>query len=396
MRRKLNGTKSKDREPRVARPEEAIYTLPIMMKHTILCVDDEVDNVEALERLFRKKYKVLKATSGPMALELLDQHPHEVTVIITDQRMPLMTGVQMLEKAVEKHPGPQRLLLTGYTDLESVIEAVNKGQIHRYLTKPWDPVDLQQTVDQAVERFNLTEELKNKNLALEKALSELKTLDQAKSQFMILINHELKTPLTSILNFLGLLAETSLDEDQVRYLSRIEKSADRLQELVNDVLLLMRAETGQIRPQTGEVRIPQIIQDVEPKLRDLILKKQQKISLQLELDTVRTDLFILKEVLHRLIHNAARFAPEATLIEIRSQSVGSALQIFIENKGSSFNLEMTKKLLQPFTLDENILHHSTGTGLGLAICQSLLKRLNSELKLENTPTGACVSFHLES
>ncbi len=365
-----------------------------MMKHTILCVDDEVDNVEALERLFRKKYKVLKATSGPMALEILDQHPNEITVIITDQRMPLMTGVQMLEKAIEKHPNPIRLLLTGYTDLESVIEAVNKGQISRYLTKPWDPVDLQQTVDQAVERFVLGEELKKKNVKLERALSELKTLDQAKNQFMILINHELKTPLTSILNFLGLLSETTLDEEQNKYVLRIQKSSDRLKELIDDVLLLMRSETGQLRLQKMDLRLAQVIQDIPKQLQESLQKKQQKISLQLEVDHLDVDSFIVKEVVHRLLHNASKFGAENTLIDVISSSTDSGTFISIENRGSAFNLAIAEKLLQPFFLDENVMHHSTGTGMGLAISQSLLKKAGASLKVENTDNGAKVSFTL--
>lgn len=367
-----------------------------MMKHTILCVDDEVDNVEALERLFRKKYKVLKATSGPMALELLDQNPNEITVIITDQRMPLMTGVQMLEKSIEKHPTPQRLLLTGYTDLESVIEAVNKGQIHRYLTKPWDPVDLQQTVDQAVERFVLSEELKKKNAELERALNELKTLDQAKSHFMILINHELKTPLTSILNFLGLLVETKLDEEQNKYVLRIQKSSERLKDLIDDALLLMRSETGQLRMQPGDVRIAQIIQEIPKTIQESLQKKQQKISLLLEVEHFESDTFILKEVLNRILHNATKFAPEATLIEVRTQKRSDELNVSVENKGSNFNMSIVEKLVQPFTLDENIMHHSTGTGMGLAISQSLLKRIQSQLKIENTSVGARVSFTIRT
>ena len=364
------------------------------MKHTILCVDDEVDNVEALERLFRKKYKVLKATSGPMALDILDQYPNEITVIITDQRMPLMTGVQMLEKALEKHPNPVRLLLTGYTDLESVIEAVNKGQISRYLTKPWDPVDLQQTVDQAVERFVLSEELKKKNIELEKALTELRSLDQAKNQFMILINHELKTPLTSILNFLGLLSETTLDEEQNRYVLRIQKNSDRLRELIDDVLLLMRSETGQLRVKTTDVRLAQIIQEIPAALQDSLQKKQQKISLQLEVDHIDSDFFVLKEVIHRLLHNASKFGADGTLIEVKSVVVENDLQVSIENKGSAFNIEIVEKLLQPFFLDENVMHHSTGTGMGLAISQSLLKRVNSTLQIEKIDNGARVSFTL--
>ncbi len=367
-----------------------------MMKQTILCVDDEVDNVEALERLFRKKYKVLKATSGPMALEILDQHPNEITVIITDQRMPLMTGVEMLEKAIEKHPNPIRLLLTGYTDLESVIEAVNKGQISRYLTKPWDPVDLQQTVDQAVERFVLGEELKKKNFELEKALNELKTLDQAKNQFMILINHELKTPLTSILNFLGLLSETTLDEDQNRYVLRIQKNSDRLRELIDDVLILMRSETGQLRLKAVDVRVAQIIQDIPSTIQASLQKKQQKISLQLDIDHVDCDSFILKEVIHRLLHNASKFGSEGTTIEVKSTKSEAGTLVSIENRGSQFNLANVEKLLQPFFLDESAMHHSTGTGMGLAICQSLLKRADSTLAVENVDNSAKVSFIIKS
>lgn len=367
-----------------------------MVKHTILCVDDEIDNVEALERLFRKKYKVLKATSGPQALELLDQNKEQIAVILTDQRMPLMTGAEMLEKSIVKAPQAVRLLLTGYTDLESVIQAVNKGQIHRYLQKPWDPVDLQQTVDQAVERFTLGRELETKNRELEKALSELKTLDQAKTQFMILINHELKTPLTSILNFLSLLKETKLDEEQANYTGKIQKSSDRLKSLVDDVMLLMRAETGQLRAKVNSIHINQIVQDIPQSLQESIQKKGQKLSLQLEQEVLETDPFVVKEVIHRLLHNANKFGAEKTLIDLKSVRAGNSILISLMNRGSKFDLQKAEKLLQPFFLDESIMHHSVGTGMGLAICQALLKTLGSTLEFENLPDGAIVKFKLKT
>jgi two-component system sensor histidine kinase/response regulator len=175
-----------------------------MKKHTILCVDDEKDNVDALERLFRKKYRVKKAISGEEALSLLGEEP-TVSLIISDQRMPHMTGVEFLEKSIQHVPSAMRILLTGYTDIDSVIAAINTGQIYRYLTKPWDPVDLAKTVDTAIERYELQGELEIKNAQLTKALDELKTLDHAKSNFMLLINHELKTPLTVILSYLQML-----------------------------------------------------------------------------------------------------------------------------------------------------------------------------------------------
>src|SRR4051794_26536406 len=123
------------------------------MKHAILCVDDEIDNVDALERLFRKHYRVLKATSGREALDLLAKN--QVTVIISDQRMPNMSGVEFLSESIKTHPLAIRILLTGYTDIDSVIAAINSGQIYRYVTKPWDPVDLSNAVDKAVERYEI-------------------------------------------------------------------------------------------------------------------------------------------------------------------------------------------------------------------------------------------------
>jgi two-component system, sensor histidine kinase and response regulator len=173
------------------------------MKHSILVVDDEVDNVDALERLFRRKYNVLKATSGKEALQVLSAN--KVSLIVTDQRMPNMTGVEFLAESMDSHPDSIRILLTGYTDIDSVISAINSGQIYRYVTKPWDPVDLANTVDKALERYELSAELKDKNAALEIALRELRSLDEAKSNFMILINHELKTPHTAMISFLDLL-----------------------------------------------------------------------------------------------------------------------------------------------------------------------------------------------
>ena len=175
------------------------------MTNTILVVDDEKDIVDSLERQFRKEYKVLKATTGIEALRLLQNE--KVKVIISDQRMPEMTGVQLFERAQKIQPGAIRMLLTGYTDVASVISAVNTGQIYRYITKPWDPSDLDITVKKAIETYDLRSELFDKNQKLQLALTELKTLDEAKSHFMLLIGHELKTPLTTISSFTDLLRE---------------------------------------------------------------------------------------------------------------------------------------------------------------------------------------------
>jgi signal transduction histidine kinase len=366
------------------------------MKPTILCVDDEVDNIDALERLFRKKFNVLKASSGQEALQVLAKYSGPLAAIISDQRMPAMTGVEFLEKTLDSHPDTVRMLLTGYTDLESVISAVNKGQIFRYLTKPWDPLDLTNTVDRAVERYEVGQELKHKNIELEKAYDELKTLDTAKSNFMILVNHELKTPLTSVLNFNSLLAETKLDEEQTLYVDRIQKSADRLKTLIDDVLLVVKAEMGQLKPDLREVQIGNIVANLPKDLHQMAAKKNLVLTENFSSQKVYADTAQILQVLHRLIHNAVKFGNEGSKISIESALTGDSLTFTVSNEGKAISAEAIDKIFRPFFLDEDVMNHSAGVGLGLTICQSLLQVHGSGLNIKNHSNGVEVSFRLPS
>lgn len=365
-----------------------------MTKHTILCVDDEIDNVDALERLFRKKYTVLKATSGKEALQVLDKNPGPLALIITDQRMPEMTGVEFLEKTLDSHPETVRILLTGYTDLESVIMAVNKGQIFRYLTKPWDPIDLTNTVDHAIEHFILGQELKRKNAELAKALEELRSLDIAKSNFMILINHELKTPLTSILSFSALLSESTLGDEEKMMVNRINRSAERLKSLVDDVLLIVRAETNQLKIDKQQTIFTQFEENLTKEIQDLLAKKHLTIVNKIEPVNVLADVRLIKQVIQRLIHNAAKFGTENSEILIEINSDGNSVRFSVFNNGPLLPTTVMNKIMKPFYIDEDVMHHSSGTGLGLTICQAILKSHSSSLQFKNTNQGVKVYFDL--
>lgn len=370
-------------------------TMQWMGKHKVLCIDDEVDNVEALERLFRKKYDIIKATSGQEALDWLNQNPGPIALIITDQRMPEMTGVEFLEKTLSSHPETVRILLTGYTDLESVILAVNQGQIYRYLTKPWDPLDLSQTVERAIERYELSQELKEKNKELAIAIEELRTLDEAKSNFMILINHELKTPLTSILNFGSLLEETELDEDQKKYLNRIKKSTGRLKNLVDDVLLIMKAETQQLKTDKKSVAIEPVVEAIARALKSDLASKKQTVRLKTSQSHIDCNELILQQVLTRLLQNAQKFGTPEQPILIECQLLAnSKTQVKISNNGPQISEKIMEKIFKPFHIEENIMNHSTGTGLGLTVCQSLLHLVQSGIQLRNTSSGVTLFFEI--
>jgi CheY-like chemotaxis protein len=161
-------------------------------KLKILVVDDEPDNLDLLYRTFRRDFQVLKADSGVNALEVLAAEG-EVAVIISDQRMPEMKGTEFLSKTVPQFPDTVRIILTGFTDIEDLVEAINAGQVYKYITKPWDPGELKAVVQRAAETYDLlkqrTEELRRANAQMA-LLTVLVQVTQAA--------HNLETTLTPI------------------------------------------------------------------------------------------------------------------------------------------------------------------------------------------------------
>ncbi|MEH2228395.1 MAG: response regulator [Nostoc sp.] len=123
-------------------------------KPKILVVDDEPDNLDLLYRTFYRDYKVLRATSGPAALDLLAQEG-EIAVIISDQRMPMMSGTEFLSLTATQYPDIIRIILTGYTDVEDLVEAINAGKVFKYVTKPWEAEELKAVVRQALDTHNV-------------------------------------------------------------------------------------------------------------------------------------------------------------------------------------------------------------------------------------------------
>ncbi len=130
---------------------------PEESRHKVLVVDDEPENQRAISSALENDYDVLTADDGAEALKLIKNHntPKDIHLIISDQRMPNMTGVEFLEKTISILPRSIRIILTGFTDVDAIIDSINKGQVYKFMTKPIDPKDLQVTVKRALERFEL-------------------------------------------------------------------------------------------------------------------------------------------------------------------------------------------------------------------------------------------------
>ena len=127
---------------------------PDASKPKILVVDDEPDNLDLLYRTFHREFKVLRAESAPVALDIL-ANEGDIAVIISDQRMPLMSGTEFLSLTATQYPDIIRIILTGYTDVEDLVEAINSGKVFKYVTKPWDDEELKGVVRQAVDTHNV-------------------------------------------------------------------------------------------------------------------------------------------------------------------------------------------------------------------------------------------------
>ncbi|STY28860.1 guanylate cyclase [Legionella wadsworthii] len=125
-------------------------------KCNILYVDDEENNLTAFVATFRRQYNVFTATSGREGMDIMRRN--KIQIVITDQRMPEMTGVQFLESIIPEYPNTIRMILTGFTDVEAIIKAINTGRVFRYITKPWDPVDLKISIDMGLKMLSLEEE----------------------------------------------------------------------------------------------------------------------------------------------------------------------------------------------------------------------------------------------
>src|SRR3989338_7321512 len=140
-------------------------TIPIVVeekKINVLYVDDEIDNLNAFKAVFRRDFEVFIAESADEGMKIIENKENDIHIVLTDQRMPNITGVEFLASLVKDFPQIMRVLVTGYADLTTVIDAINKGEVYRYVSKPWDNVELKNLILQAFEVYDLRK--KNKRM----------------------------------------------------------------------------------------------------------------------------------------------------------------------------------------------------------------------------------------
>jgi len=335
----------------------------------ILLVDDEKDNLQALQRLLRGIFEVTICASPVEALRLMGLK--EFHVIVSDQRMPHMTGVELLERAKKISPQSTRILLTGYTDIESVIDAINRGHIYRYIAKPWDPEELKITLKQANESYQLRKEVEEKNKALEKSLVQLSMLDKAKARFLSLISHELNTPLTVLQSFMSLLSQSQaeLSKDLQKSVSALSKAVHRFSEIVSEVLTYTRLESS------GNLKLQKISLDQEFLTMIETLKPQaneKSVSLSFQSNGIKEESLDWEKMglaLNRILAAVLiRTAPQ-TEVSMTLKLENNHLGLEVDWTGDPLSLEAFK----PFETGSSEMHHHKNLGLSLAIAKLIIE-----------------------
>lgn len=148
---------------------EILQIDPKVEKHTILLVDDEVNNLQLLRRTLRHDYNIMTASNGKEALEIVEHHGKEISLIVSDQKMPEMQGTEFLKQVSNEYPDIIKILLTGHLDVDAIVDSINDCHLYQYIVKPFDPEVLKMTIDGGIQKYNL---LNNKTIIL-KDLREL-------------------------------------------------------------------------------------------------------------------------------------------------------------------------------------------------------------------------------
>lgn len=341
-------------------------------KIKILYVDDEANNLSSFRSFFRKEYDVYTAESAFEAFNIMKGV--DMQILVTDQRMPQMTGVEFLEQTILTHPDSIRLLITGYSDIKTVIEAVNKGQINKYIEKPWDWDKLKLVLENCVDLYNGKRALKIKNLELQKTNDEL-------NRFIYSASHDLRSPLMSIL---GIVQLAKLEENlTLEYLNIIETNILKLDEFIKNIIKYY--QNSRSDELLEKIDFKQMLSAEIDMLRNI------DSSVTFETDIVETgdfvgDYFRIRLVLNNLISNAIKYRDSGKtnhIVNIQINTNQKEANIKVIDNGVGMAEEHLGNIFKMFYRAQST-SSKQGSGIGLFIVKESLEKIGGSITVNST------------
>lgn len=343
-------------------------------KIRILYIDDEANNLISFKASFRFDYNILVANSTAEAREHLENHK-DISVILCDQRMPDITGVEFFEEIRTQYPNPVRILITGYTDIESVISAINRGHIFRYIKKPWTDVDIQSAIDEAHKFYLTTSMLASKNDELQKAYTEL-------DKFAYSATHDMRGPILSVLGVIN-LAKYSDDVVEIKdMLEMIEKAMWKLDNYIQNLHQYYNIRRGELK--IVEIDFDSMISD----LRDMfeIARKMENIQFTSKVDAdavFRSDEVSIKIILNNLLSNAFKYQKKDRLdkfIDVVVAINKGVATVTVQDNGIGIPESSINHIFNMFYRGVN---DESGSGFGLYNVKDALKKINGNIEVQS-------------
>lgn len=388
--------------------------VPATLKATILLVDDEPMVLKMLQTFLEsQEYKVVCASGGRQALQIVEQHQYSFDLMLTDIRMPDMNGIRLLEAVRQLLPDLPVLLMTGYTDFELVVEGL-KQHAFDLMFKPIEFEQLNWCISRALAflmaqrleqqyRTRLEEQVAKQTKLLCNQLEELQEaqrkageVDDLKREFLSLISHEFRTPLNGIMGAIQLMELNSSPENLQSYLGLLKTSTQKMTQLVNNLITLVEARAS--KPSSGNlvnspcIALSSIKKRFEDKAGSSGISFTSSCSdlPDIELNGPWDALYIIAGC---LLDNAFRFTGRGGAVHCSLQAElkhdnghEAAVLLQVSDNGKGIPAACQEVIFQPFTQMEHYLtRRHDGSGIGLAIVRTLCDKLGGSLTLESSP-----------
>lgn len=355
------------------------------MKREILYVDDEPSNLIVFEAAFEEQFHVITCRSAEEALAYLEAHP--VPVVVADQRMPEMTGVEMFVRVRTMYPHTQRVILSGFTDSDAAIDAINQGQIFQFVRKPWQRIELLSVLQRALDAHDMS--LQNSVLTDRLLISERSAmLGQATAR----IAHEIANQL-NILPLIELIEEEYADDAQLQHFARVARTTyEHLNELINEVKDFMRfdGQGVELKP----LSLAESIQELMSFLRFRADIAPGLVASEIRADsTVLGNKLKLHQVLVNLIMNAAHAVGKKSdgRVNVTLDRSDEAAIITVADNGAGIPLDVQERMWEPFFTTKG----TAGNGMGLDIARRLIEAHHGQITCASSPgTGTVFTIRL--
>ena len=369
-------------------------------KFTILYVDDEESNLNIFKNTFRREYNVMVADSAIKGLEILKTE--KVDLILTDQKMPEMDGVEFLKHTLKRYPNLNRILITAYSDFFAIKKAINEAQIFQYLQKPWTEDNLRQIIEQALDVYSikkendkLAKEIAEKNIELEKINEELVEFERLKMNFLATISHEIRTPLNGLRVPIELIKEevkTKYSEQMQVLFYILENSVDRLEQFVLSAERITWLKAKKYNLKIEKINVSEVVAQSILNLKNKTIEKQITIKNLVETaHHIEADRELFKICINVLLGNAVKYSNENDTVFIKTSETNNSIEIEVIDEGRGFSDVALKHIFKLFTKGNEFVDQNLG--IDLALVKLIVDTHNGKIDVWNNKTkGATVKI----